>query len=81
MGDDCLHNQGVLHEKWHFTINDALGHRNFIKGMIIGGVALITVPADGNFTAAVAKSNRKAHSDVFIDASRSSGCLLSATHQ
>ena len=40
------------------------GHRDFIKNMITGAsqadVALIMVPADGNFTTAIAKGNHKA---------------------
>merc|ERR1712040_19116 len=46
------------------TIIDAPGHRDFIKNMITGAsqadVALIMVPADGNFTTAIAKGNHKA---------------------
>merc|ERR1712107_587808 len=51
-------------EKWHYTIIDAPGHRDFIKNMITGAsqadVALVMAPADGNFTTAIAKGNHKA---------------------
>lgn len=48
----------------HYTIIDAPGHRDFIKNMITGSsqadVALIMVPADGNFATSLAKGNIKA---------------------
>ena len=51
-------------EKYHYTIIDAPGHRDFIKNMISGAaqadVCLLMVPADGNFTTAIQKGNHKA---------------------
>jgi elongation factor 1-alpha len=49
--------------KYYVTIIDAPGHRDFIKNMISGAVqadvALIMVPADGNFTTAIQKGDHK----------------------
>ena len=50
-------------EKYHYSICDCPGHRDFVKNMISGSsqvdVALILCPADGNFTSAIAKGNHK----------------------
>jgi elongation factor 1-alpha len=50
-------------ETKHYTVIDAPGHRSFIKNMITGAsqadVALIMIPADGNFTTAIARGNAK----------------------
>lgn len=47
----------------HYTILDNPGHSDYIKNMITGSsqadVGLIMVPADGNFTTAIAKGDHK----------------------
>jgi elongation factor 1-alpha len=49
---------------YHYTVIDAPGHRDFIKNMITGAsqadIALIMIPADGNFATSIAKGNHKA---------------------
>lgn len=59
-----MHYQEFFVVKWHYTLIDAPGHRDFIKNIIFGAsqadVALLMVPADGNFTTAIQKGDAKA---------------------
>merc|ERR1712199_106243 len=50
-------------DKYHYSVIDAPGHRDFIKNMISGAaqadVGVVMVPSDGNFTTAIQKGDHK----------------------
>lgn len=64
-------------ENYHYTIIDAPGHRDFIKNMITGAsqadVAVLMVPADGNFVTAIQKGD---HKQAQVQGQTRQHCLL-----
>jgi elongation factor 1-alpha len=64
-------------DNYHYTIIDAPGHRDFIKNMITGAsqadVAVLMVPADGNFVTAIQKGD---HKQAQVQGQTRQHCLL-----
>jgi len=68
-------------DRYHYTIIDAPGHRDYISNFLTGSsaadVALLMVPADGNFVTAISKEDRA--SGIVMGQTRSHARLLFLT--